>query len=154
MLLPRQKIVGTRTTKSVSCNQFQLFRRIRRSGLIVPKALKTQRPRNCSECWHLRTGASAIAGAAPRPLRRMVAVRLDRRLAPLVDPSDVVQEALVDASQKLMTSFATARCRFIPGFVGSPRNGSSSSIVATSGPKNEVSPARNDLISPCRTIRR
>jgi RNA polymerase sigma-70 factor (ECF subfamily) len=34
-------------------------------------------------------------------LRRMVAVRLDRRLAPVVDPSDVVQEALVDASQKL-----------------------------------------------------
>jgi RNA polymerase sigma-70 factor (ECF subfamily) len=34
-------------------------------------------------------------------LRRMVAVRLDRRLAPLVDPSDVVQEALADASRKL-----------------------------------------------------
>jgi RNA polymerase sigma-70 factor (ECF subfamily) len=34
-------------------------------------------------------------------LRRMVAVRLDRRLASVVDPSDVVQEALADASQKL-----------------------------------------------------
>jgi len=34
-------------------------------------------------------------------LRRMVAVRLDSRLAPLVDPSDVVQEALADASRKL-----------------------------------------------------
>ncbi len=34
-------------------------------------------------------------------LRRMVAVRLDSRLAPLVDPSDVVQEALGDASRKL-----------------------------------------------------
>ncbi|MGO9465417.1 MAG: sigma-70 family RNA polymerase sigma factor [Isosphaeraceae bacterium] len=34
-------------------------------------------------------------------LRRMVAVRLDSRLAPLVDPSDVVQEALADASLKL-----------------------------------------------------
>jgi RNA polymerase sigma-70 factor, ECF subfamily len=34
-------------------------------------------------------------------LRRMVAVRLDRRLAPLVDPSDVVQEALADASRTL-----------------------------------------------------
>ena len=34
-------------------------------------------------------------------LRRMVAVRLDTRLASLVDPSDVVQEALTDASQKL-----------------------------------------------------
>jgi RNA polymerase sigma-70 factor (ECF subfamily) len=34
-------------------------------------------------------------------LRRMVAVRLDNRLAALIDPSDVVQEALADASRKL-----------------------------------------------------
>src|SRR5450755_881816 len=34
-------------------------------------------------------------------LKRMVAVRLDRRLAARVDPSDVVQEALVDAAQHL-----------------------------------------------------
>ncbi len=34
-------------------------------------------------------------------LRRMIAVRLDSRLAPLVDPSDVVQDALADASRKL-----------------------------------------------------
>ena len=34
-------------------------------------------------------------------LRRMVAVRLDSRLAPLVNPSNVVQEALGVASRKL-----------------------------------------------------
>src|SRR3954469_4069846 len=34
-------------------------------------------------------------------LRRMVALRLDRRLAARVDPSDVVQEALADAGRKL-----------------------------------------------------
>jgi RNA polymerase sigma-70 factor (ECF subfamily) len=34
-------------------------------------------------------------------LRRMVALRLDRRLAARVDPSDVVQEALADAAGKL-----------------------------------------------------
>jgi RNA polymerase sigma-70 factor, ECF subfamily len=34
-------------------------------------------------------------------LRRMVAVRLDRRLAPRIDPSDVVQEALVEADRRL-----------------------------------------------------
>jgi RNA polymerase sigma-70 factor (ECF subfamily) len=34
-------------------------------------------------------------------LRRMVAVRLDPRLAARVDPSDVVQEALLEAAQKL-----------------------------------------------------
>jgi RNA polymerase sigma-70 factor (ECF subfamily) len=34
-------------------------------------------------------------------LRRMVAVRMDRRLAARFDPSDVVQEALADADQRL-----------------------------------------------------
>lgn len=34
-------------------------------------------------------------------LRRMVAVRLDQRLAARVDPSDVVQEALLEAAKKL-----------------------------------------------------
>jgi RNA polymerase sigma-70 factor (ECF subfamily) len=34
-------------------------------------------------------------------LRRMVAVRLDRRLAPRLDPSDVVQETLADAVRRL-----------------------------------------------------
>ena len=34
-------------------------------------------------------------------LRRMVAVRMDARLAPRLDPSDVVQEALAEASRKL-----------------------------------------------------
>src|SRR5437763_1411592 len=36
-----------------------------------------------------------------RRLRRMIALRLDRRLAARVDPSDVVQEALADAGRKL-----------------------------------------------------
>ena len=34
-------------------------------------------------------------------LRRMVALRLDRRLAARVDPSDIVQESLVEAHQRL-----------------------------------------------------
>jgi RNA polymerase sigma-70 factor (ECF subfamily) len=34
-------------------------------------------------------------------LRRMVAVHLDRRITARIDPSDVVQEALMDAAQKL-----------------------------------------------------
>src|SRR3954462_4378591 len=34
-------------------------------------------------------------------LRRMVAVRLDRRLAARVDPSDVVQETLAEAARRL-----------------------------------------------------
>jgi RNA polymerase sigma-70 factor, ECF subfamily len=34
-------------------------------------------------------------------LRRMVAVRMDRRLAPRLDPSDVVQEAMAEADRHL-----------------------------------------------------
>jgi RNA polymerase sigma-70 factor (ECF subfamily) len=34
-------------------------------------------------------------------LRKMIAWRLDRRLAARVDPSDVVQEVLLEASRKL-----------------------------------------------------
>ena len=44
-------------------------------------------------------------------LRRMIAVRLDRRLAARLDPSDVVQEALADAGRKLP---AYARERPLP----------------------------------------
>jgi RNA polymerase sigma-70 factor (ECF subfamily) len=34
-------------------------------------------------------------------VRKMVAIRMDKRLAARVDPSDIVQEALADAAQKL-----------------------------------------------------
>jgi RNA polymerase sigma-70 factor (ECF subfamily) len=34
-------------------------------------------------------------------LRKMVAVRMDRRLAPRMDPSDIVQEVLADADREL-----------------------------------------------------
>ena len=34
-------------------------------------------------------------------LRKMIAARLDRRLAPRLDPSDIVQETLADAARKL-----------------------------------------------------
>src|SRR5688572_22358876 len=41
-----------------------------------------------------------LARYRPR-LKRMVALRMDRRLAARVDPSDVVQEAVMHASQRL-----------------------------------------------------
>jgi RNA polymerase sigma-70 factor (ECF subfamily) len=41
-----------------------------------------------------------LARHRPR-LRQAVAVRLDRRLAPRIDPSDVVQEALAEAARRL-----------------------------------------------------
>ena len=46
-------------------------------------------------------GPRRVAGALSRLSRRMVAARLDRRLAPRIDASDVVQETLADAAQRL-----------------------------------------------------
>jgi RNA polymerase sigma-70 factor (ECF subfamily) len=34
-------------------------------------------------------------------LRRMVAIRLDRRLQGRIDPSDIIQEAFIDAARRL-----------------------------------------------------
>jgi RNA polymerase sigma-70 factor (ECF subfamily) len=47
-------------------------------------------------------------------LRRMVAVRMDRRLAPRIDPSDVVQEALAFAARKLPVYFRDRPLPFYP----------------------------------------
>ena len=48
-----------------------------------------------------QSAVQALLGRYRDRLRQMVAVRMDPRLAPRFDPSDVVQEALVDASRKL-----------------------------------------------------
>jgi len=47
-------------------------------------------------------------------LRRMIAVRLDRRMAARVDPSDVVQEALTQASQRLSSYLRERPLPFYP----------------------------------------
>src|SRR5918911_4775541 len=47
-------------------------------------------------------------------LKRMVAVRLDRRLAARVDPSDVVQETLAEAAAKLDGYLRTRPLPFYP----------------------------------------
>jgi RNA polymerase sigma-70 factor, ECF subfamily len=47
-------------------------------------------------------------------LRHMVAVRIDRRLAARVDPSDVVQEALFDAARELPEYLARRPVPFYP----------------------------------------
>lgn len=44
---------------------------------------------------------AAILGAHRDRLRRLVASRLDRRVAARIDPSDVIQEALAEASLRL-----------------------------------------------------
>ena len=51
-------------------------------------------------------------------LRRMVAVRMDRRLASRVDPSDVVQEALADAALDLSTYLRDRPLPFYPWLRG------------------------------------
>ena len=47
-------------------------------------------------------------------LRRMVAVRLDQRLVPRVDPSDVVQEVMAEAAEKLNQYVAERPIAFYP----------------------------------------
>lgn len=47
-------------------------------------------------------------------LKRMIAVRLDDRLSARVDPSDVVQEALVDAARRLDTYLRERPLPFYP----------------------------------------
>lgn len=47
-------------------------------------------------------------------LRQMVALRLDRRLAARIDPSDVVQEALTEAVQRLPAYLAEKPIPFYP----------------------------------------
>ena len=47
-------------------------------------------------------------------LRRMVAIRMDKRLAARVDPSDIVQEALAEACQKLPDYLRGQRVPFYP----------------------------------------
>jgi RNA polymerase sigma-70 factor (ECF subfamily) len=47
-------------------------------------------------------------------LRRMVAVRLDRRVLARLDPSDIVQEALVEADQKLAAYLRERPVPFYP----------------------------------------
>jgi RNA polymerase sigma-70 factor (ECF subfamily) len=47
-------------------------------------------------------------------LRRMVAIRLDRRLAARIDASDIVQEAMRDAFERLPEYFANPQIAFYP----------------------------------------
>ena len=47
-------------------------------------------------------------------LRRMVAMRLDKRISARVDPSDVVQEAMKDAFQRLPEYLANPQLPFYP----------------------------------------
>ena len=54
------------------------------------------------------SAAGALLDRHRARLRQMVAVRIDPRLAARVDPSDVVQEALAEASRKLLTGDAAS----------------------------------------------
>ena len=53
-------------------------------------------------------------------LRRMVALRLDRRLQGRIDPSDVIQEAYLEASTRLAEYLRNPRCRSSSGSGSSP----------------------------------
>jgi RNA polymerase sigma-70 factor, ECF subfamily len=58
-----------------------------------------------------------------RRLRQMVAIRMHPSLAARVDPSDVVQEALADASQRLPDYLRDRPLRSTPGCAVLPGSG-------------------------------
>jgi RNA polymerase sigma-70 factor, ECF subfamily len=61
-----------------------------------------------------RSAVDALFARNRDRLRRMVRLRLDSRLAARVDPSDVVQEALMDAAGKLPDYLAKRPVAFYP----------------------------------------
>jgi RNA polymerase sigma-70 factor (ECF subfamily) len=82
-------------------------------------------------------------------LRRMVAVRLDHRLAARVDPSDVVQETLIDAARRLDD---TLRERPLP-FYGRLRQLAGERVINThrrqvTALRRSVSPEHRELDLP------
>ena len=61
-----------------------------------------------------RAAREKLLGRYRDRLKRMVAVRMDPRIAPRVDPSDVVQEALIEADRKLDRYLETVPMPFYP----------------------------------------
>ena len=57
----------------------------------------------------------ALMGQSRQRLHRMVAFRLDQRLQGRVDPSDVLQDAYLEAWQDLGTYMRRRRCLFFSG---------------------------------------
>src|SRR5581483_10047469 len=77
---PDEKVIGERTVAHTEPNTDELLARTAAGD---------------------RPAREQLLGRHRDKLRRMVAIRLDRRLAARVDPSDVVQEALADADRRL-----------------------------------------------------
>jgi RNA polymerase sigma-70 factor (ECF subfamily) len=60
------------------------------------------------------SAAAALLGDHRERLKRMVSFRIDPRIAPRVDPSDVVQEALAEAHRRLPEYAKTRAIPFYP----------------------------------------
>ncbi len=73
-------------------------------------AIKPARPDDDAEstrrletaAWGDRAACGAVLEQHRELLRRMVALRLDRRLQGRVDPTDVIQDAYVEATRRLL----------------------------------------------------
>lgn len=70
-----------------------------------------------------RSAADDLLVRHRQRLKYMVTVRLDRRLAGRVDPSDVVQETLIEASRRLDTYLHERSMPFYPWLRGLAWNG-------------------------------
>jgi len=69
------------------------------------------------------TARSRLLDRHRKRLKQMIAVRMDRRLAARVDPSDVVQDVLLEADRKLADYLRQRPVAFCPGCGSSPGTG-------------------------------
>ncbi len=86
-------------------------------------------------------------------LRRMIALRIDDRLAARVDASDIVQEALVDAARKLADYVRERPCPSTPGCIASPPNGWRRCTAGICDRPTAASRGRTPTPSPVPTAR-
>jgi RNA polymerase sigma-70 factor (ECF subfamily) len=61
-----------------------------------------------------RQAQAELLGRYRGNLRRMIAIRMDKRVAARVDPSDIVQDAMKDAYNRLTEYFADPQLSFYP----------------------------------------
>lgn len=99
--------------RKYSCNVRALFQEMKAQALNMSRPSDTEELLVQVEQGDERARSRLLERHRDQ-LRRMVAVRLDRRLLPRLDPSDIIQEALAEADGKLGDYLRERPIRFYP----------------------------------------